>query len=42
MEITERIRLKDEDQTLQYDFHISGLGNEHSFDCDSKLMADIL
>ena len=31
MEITERIRLKDEDQTLQYDFHISGLGNEHSF-----------
>ena len=30
MEITERIRLKD-DQTLEYDFHISGLGNEHGF-----------
>jgi hypothetical protein len=30
MEITERIRLK-YDQTLEYDFHISGLGNEHGF-----------
>ena len=24
-------RLKDDDQTLEYDFHISGLGNEHGF-----------
>jgi hypothetical protein len=31
MEIIERIRLKDDDQTLEYDFHISGLGNEHVF-----------
>ena len=31
MEITERMRLKDDDQTLEYDFHISGLGNEHGF-----------
>jgi hypothetical protein len=30
MEITERFRVKN-DQTLEYDFHISGLGNEHAF-----------
>ncbi len=30
METTERFRVKD-DQTLEYDFHISGLGNEHAF-----------
>ena len=31
MEITERFRMKDADKTLEYDFHISGLGNEHGF-----------
>ena len=31
MEITERFRMKDDDKTLEYDFHISGLGNEHGF-----------
>ena len=31
MEITERLRMKDDDGTLEYDFHISGLGNEHGF-----------
>jgi hypothetical protein len=31
MEITERLRMKDDDETLEYEFHISGLGNEHSF-----------
>jgi hypothetical protein len=31
MEITERFRMKDDDRTLGYDFHISGLGNEHGF-----------
>lgn len=30
MEITERFRMTDE-YTLEYDFHISGLGNEHAF-----------
>ncbi len=31
MEITERLRLTDDDQTLEYSFHISGLNNEHGF-----------
>jgi hypothetical protein len=31
MEITERLRPKDDYQTLEYDFRISGLGSEHSF-----------
>jgi lysozyme family protein len=31
LEITERFRMKDADNTLEYDFHISGLGNEHGF-----------
>jgi hypothetical protein len=31
MEITERFRMKDDDKTLEYDFHISGLGNAHGF-----------
>jgi len=31
MEITERLRTKDDDETLEYEFHISGLGNEHGF-----------
>ena len=31
MEITERLRPKDDYKTLEYEFHISGLGNEHSF-----------
>lgn len=31
MEITERLRMKDGDETLEYDFHISGLGNQHGF-----------
>jgi len=31
MEITERLRMKDDDGTLEYEFHISGLGNEHGF-----------
>jgi hypothetical protein len=31
MEITERLRMKDDDETLEYEFHISGLGNEHGF-----------
>lgn len=31
MEITERFRTKDDDKTLEYQFHISGLGNEHGF-----------
>jgi hypothetical protein len=31
MEITERFRMKDDDKTLEYDFHISGLGKEHGF-----------
>jgi hypothetical protein len=31
MEITERFRMKDDDRTLEYDFHISGLGNEYDF-----------
>jgi hypothetical protein len=31
MEITERLRMKDDDKTLEYDFHVSGLGNEHGF-----------
>ena len=31
MEITERLRPKDDDETLEYEFHISGLGNEHGF-----------
>jgi hypothetical protein len=36
MEITERIRMNDDDQTLEYDFHISGLGNEHGFVLEFK------
>jgi hypothetical protein len=31
MEITERFRMKDNDTTLEYEFHIGGLGNEHGF-----------
>ena len=31
LEITERLRMKDNDETLEYGFHISGLGNEHGF-----------
>jgi hypothetical protein len=31
LEITERFRMRDEDKLLEYDFHISGLGNEHGF-----------
>ena len=31
MEITERLRMKDKDEILEYGFHISGLGNEHGF-----------
>ena len=31
MEITERLRMKNDDETLEYEFHISGLGNEHGF-----------
>jgi hypothetical protein len=31
MEITERFRMKDDDNTLEYEFHISGLGKEHGF-----------
>ena len=31
MEITERLRMKDKDETLEYEFHISGLGNQHCF-----------
>lgn len=31
MEITERFRMKDSDAKLEYEFHISGLGKEHSF-----------
>ena len=31
MEVTERLRMKDGDETLEYEFHISGLGNEHGF-----------
>jgi hypothetical protein len=31
MEITERLRMKDNDETLEYEFHIRGLGNEHGF-----------
>src|ERR1700675_1948770 len=29
MEITLRLRIKDDDETLEYECHISGLGNEH-------------
>ena len=29
--ITERFRMRDEDRTLEYDLHVSGLGNEHGF-----------
>jgi hypothetical protein len=36
MEITERIQMKGDDQTLEYDFHISGLGNEHGFVLEFK------
>lgn len=31
MEITERLRMKDDDDTLEYEFHIRGMGNEHGF-----------
>ena len=31
LEITERLRMKDNDETLEYEFHISGLGNQHGF-----------
>jgi hypothetical protein len=31
MEITERLRVKDDGETLEYEFHISGLGNQHGF-----------
>ena len=31
MEITERFRMKNDDRTLEYVFHISGLGSEHGF-----------
>lgn len=31
MEITERLRMKDDDETLEYEFRIGGLGNEHGF-----------
>jgi len=31
MEITERLRMRDDDGALEYEFHISGLGNEHGF-----------
>jgi hypothetical protein len=31
MEITEQLRMKDNDETLEYEFHISGVGNEHAF-----------
>ena len=28
IDITERFRMKDDGETLEYEFHISGLGNE--------------
>jgi hypothetical protein len=31
MEITERFRMKDNDDTLEYEYHISGLGSQHGF-----------
>ena len=31
MEITERLRTQDDGETLEYEFHISGLGKEHGF-----------
>lgn len=31
MEITERHRMKDNDETLEYEFHIKGLRKEHGF-----------
>lgn len=31
LEITERLRMKDNDGALEYEFHVSGLGNEHRF-----------
>jgi hypothetical protein len=31
MEITEQFRMRDDDHTLEYEFHIDGLGNEHGF-----------
>jgi len=31
MEITERFRMRDNGTTLEYEFHISGLGDEHGF-----------
>jgi hypothetical protein len=31
MEITERLRVKSDGETLEYEFHISGLGNQHGF-----------
>ncbi len=31
MEVTERFQMKDDDQTLEYEFHIKGLANEHGF-----------
>jgi hypothetical protein len=31
MEITERFRMVDGDQTLEYEYHIKGLDKEHSF-----------
>jgi hypothetical protein len=31
MEITERFRMVDGDQTLEYEYHVKGLDKEHSF-----------
>lgn len=31
MEITERLRMKEKDEIFEYEFHSSGLGNEHRF-----------
>jgi hypothetical protein len=31
MEITERLRMKDDDETLEYEFHISGFGQRARF-----------
>jgi hypothetical protein len=40
MEITERIRLLDDDQTLEYDFHVSGLAMNTVSYSNSKPMVN--
>jgi hypothetical protein len=40
MQITERMRMKDDDEILEYEFHISGLGNEHRFVLEFKANAN--